>query len=181
MDSSTDQTLAEQARHGDPTAYGELVRRYQASVFNVCYRLLGERRAAEDLTQEAFIRAYQHLHTFDSTRPFGPWMRRVAANLCLNHLQVTAPLSVALDDERDEPTHAAGDDPEAALEQTERAEAVRAALLALPPHYRAVVELRHFHDLSYDDIARTLKIPVSDVKSHLFRARQALAKQLGRG
>jgi RNA polymerase sigma-70 factor (ECF subfamily) len=182
MDSPTDRTLAERARRGDAEAaadaYGELVRRYQTSVFNVCYRLMGERRAAEDMAQEAFIRAYQRLQTFDLARPFGPWMRRVAANLCLNHLQMTPPPTVSLEDERDKPTGAAGDDPEAALEQTQSVEAVRAALLTLPAHYRAAIELRHFHEMRYDEIAAALKIPVSDVKSHLFRARKLLAKKL---
>ena len=70
-----DRTLARQARRGDAQAFGELVRRYQTSVFNVCYRLAGERREAEDLTQEAFLRAYERLASFDDARPFGPWMR----------------------------------------------------------------------------------------------------------
>jgi len=84
MPDPSDRDLALRARRGDAEAFGELVRRYQASVFNVCYRLLGERREAEDLAQEAFIRAYERLDTFDADLPFGPWMRRVAANLCLN-------------------------------------------------------------------------------------------------
>jgi RNA polymerase sigma-70 factor (ECF subfamily) len=178
MDIPTDRELAERAQHGEAEAYGELVRRTQTSVFNVCYRLMGERRAAEDMAQEAFIRAHMRLHTFDVSRPFGPWMRRVAANMCLNRLAVHAPPAVPLDDERDTPDSAESARPETVLEQTERAEAVRAALLALPAHYRAVIELRHFHELSYDDIAAQLHLPVSDVKSHLFRARQRLAKIL---
>ena len=181
MDSPTDQGLAEQARRGETTAFGELVTRYQMSVFNVCYRLMGERRAAEDLAQEAFIRAYQRLHTFDPARPFGPWIRRVAANVCLNHLALHPPSVVSLEDEYDEPFGADSDNPEAALEQAQSAEAVRAALLELPTHYRAAIELRHFQEMSYDEMAVTLKIPVSDVKSHLFRARKLLAIKLGRG
>lgn len=180
MDAPTDQILAERARHDETrlAAFGELVARYQTSVFNVCYRLMGERRAAEDMAQEAFIRAYQRLHTFDPARPFGPWIRRVAANLCLNQLAVNLPPVVSLEDEYDEPTRAENDNPEARLEQTQSAEVVRAALLGLPTHYRAVVELRHFQEMSYDEMALVLKIPVSDVKSHLFRARKLLAKKL---
>ena len=81
-----DADLARRARRGEAAAYGELVRRHQQAVFNVCYRLLGHRQEAEDAAQEAFLRAYARLETFDLSRPFGPWMRRVAANLCLNHL-----------------------------------------------------------------------------------------------
>ena len=87
MPDPSDRDLALRARRGDAEAFGELVRRYQTSVFNVCYRLLGERREAEDLAQEAFIRAYERLDTFDADLPFGPWMRRVAANLCLNWME----------------------------------------------------------------------------------------------
>lgn len=178
MDTPSDRELAERAQRGEAEAYGELVRRTQTSVFNVCYRLMGERRAAEDMAQEAFIRAHARLRTFDVSRPFGPWMRRVAANLCLNQLAVSAPPAVVLEDEHDTPDNAEAARPEAMLEQQQRAETVRAAVLALPAHYRAVIELRHFHELSYDDIAAQLNLPVSDVKSHLFRARQRLAKLL---
>ncbi len=172
----TDRELAARVRRGEAEAFGELVRRYQGSVFNVCYRLLGERREAEDMAQEAFIRAYERLDTFDVERPFGPWIRRVAANACLNRLETKQPIEVVIDEERDEATEAA---PEVVREQMEQAEAVRAALLGLPPRYRAVVELRHFQELSYEEIAVALKIPVSDVKSHLFRARKLLAEKLG--
>lgn len=178
MADPTDRDLAIRARRGEAEAFGELVRRYQTSVFNVCYRLLGERREAEDLAQEAFVRAFQRLDSFDAERPFGPWMRRVAANLCLNRLQLDAPPAAPLDEERDEDTAST---PEAAQEQTERAELVRAALLGLPVHYRAVIELRHFQELSYDEIATALHLRLSDVKSHLFRARKMLAERLERG
>lgn len=174
-----DRDLALRARRGDADAFGELVRRYQTSVFNVCYRLLGERREAEDLAQEAFIRAYERLNMFNAELPFGPWMRRVAANLGLNRLERerSAPVSVPLDEERDPEGKGEGD-PAAAREHVERAEGVRAAIQSLPPRYRAVIELRHFQELSYDEIAAALSLPVSDVKSHLFRARKLLAEKL---
>src|SRR5574341_1275912 len=165
MPDPTGRYLAIRARRGEAEAFGELVRRYQSSVFNVCYRLLGERREAEDMAQEAFIRAYQRFDTFDAGRPFGPWIRRVAANACLNRLEGSAPADVTLDDERDE---AADEQPEMAREQSEQAEAVQAAILARPPRYLVMIELRHFQDMSYDEMAMTLDIPLSDVKIHLF-------------
>jgi len=176
----SDQDLVQRARAGQPEAFGDLVRRYQASVFNVCYRLLGERSAAEDLAQEAFIRAHARLAQYDPARPFGPWMRRVAANLCLNHLAAQRP-SLPLDDERDQPaTELLSQDPAAVREAAGSWLNRRAAILALPPHYRAVIELRHFQELSYADIAAALSLPVSDVKSQLFRARKLLAEHLTR-
>ena len=173
-----DGALVAQARQGDPEAFGELVRRYQASVFNVCYRLLGERTAAEDMAQEAFIRAHSRLNTFDLARPFGPWMRRVAANVCLNHLERPALASLPLDDEVAQTAGTATQDPAAASEAAETTQAVRAAILALPPRYRAVIELRHFQDLSYDEIAEATQSPLGSVKGRLHRARDELAELL---
>lgn len=176
MDALSDRDLIVRARRGETAAFGELVRRTQTAVFNVCYRLLGERREAEDLAQEAFLRAFERLATFDMERPFLPWMRRVAANHCLNHLAARPPAPLALDEARDQAD--AGPTPAALAEQHEQTARLRQALCALPPHYRAVIELRHFQELSYADIAATLQRPVSDVKSDLFRARQLLAKKL---
>ncbi len=176
---TSDPALVRRTRAGEAQAFGELVQRYQQSVFGVCYRLLGDRAEAEDLTQEAFIRAYQRLDSFNLSRPFGPWMRKLAANVCLNHLQLRRQIHLPLDDELEASTETpSASDPAAEIESTEQTEAIRAALLRLPPHYRAVVELRHFQELSYADIAAALDLPVSDVKSHLFRARKLLAQHL---
>lgn len=178
MDEPSDHQLVLRALQGDTQAYGHIVQRYQNSVFNVCYRMMGERRDAEDQAQEAFIRAYERLASFDVSRSFGPWIRRVATNLCLNALQKNAPVRLPLDDEHDLPQKSSAINPEKAQQQTETAAAIRHAILELPPHYRAVIELRHKQGLSYKEIAATLNIPLSDVKSHLFRARKLLAKRL---
>ena len=174
MDAPTDRELIISARRGSAEAYGELVTRYQAGVFNVCYRMTRERREAEDLAQDTFVRVHARLDTFDVEREFGPWVRRVAANLCLNRLEAQKPVGM-LDEERDaDPAQS----PEAALEVRERSEQIRAALASLPPRWRAVVELRHYQELSYEEIGRALGLPISDVKSHLFRARKILAEKL---
>ena len=174
MSAPTDRDLLVRALRGASDAFGELVMRHQMGVFNVCYRMLHERTEAEDLAQETFIRAYHRLHTFDLERDFGPWVRRVAANLCLNHLEARKPIA-ALDEERDADE---SQKPERQIEVKERGEQVRSALASLPAHYRVVVELRHYQELSYDEIASELNIPLSDVKSHLFRARKILAEKL---
>jgi RNA polymerase sigma-70 factor (ECF subfamily) len=174
MDAPTDRDLILQARRGDAEAFGELVTRYQAGVFNVCYRMTNERREAEDLAQDTFMRVQSRLETFDLERDFGPWIRRVAANLCLNRLEAQKPVS-ELDEELDaDPAQS----PEAALEVRERSEQIRGALASLPAQYRLVVELRHFQEMSYQEIADELRLPLSDVKSHLFRARKLLAERL---
>lgn len=179
-----DGRLVALARGGRLEAYGELVRRHQAGVFSVAHRLAGEQQEALDLAQEAFVRAYQAIETFDVSRPFGPWVRRIAANLALNWLQRRRVLTLPLEPEEDSDTHAAATpadlsfEPERVYLADERQTLLREAILALPPHYRAVIELRHFQELSYDAIAASLGIPLSSVKSHLFRARQLLRKQL---
>lgn len=177
MAEPSDRALVENTLRGDLEAYGELVRRYQQSVYNVCLRLMGDRQSAEDQTQDAFLRAHRRLETYDLARPFGPWIRTVAANLCLNELRRAGPVQLPLE-EHDLPLRTSWTDPEGRLQQSEMAAAVRAALLELPPHYRAVIELRHYGELSYQEIAAGLGISVSSVRSHLYRARGRLAEIL---
>jgi RNA polymerase sigma-70 factor (ECF subfamily) len=178
MQAADDGVLVRQVRQGSLEAYGELVRRYQGSVYGVCYRMLGERQDAEDLTQDAFIRGFERLDTFDLAYPFGPWIRRVAANLCLNRLQRWQPVLLEFDDEMGLRGGPPGPVPESSAEKRLQAEDIRQAILALPPAYRAVIELRHYQDASYEEIAAALSLPLSDVKSHLFRARRILARRL---
>jgi RNA polymerase sigma-70 factor (ECF subfamily) len=178
MDELSDQALIRRARRGDLSAFGVVVQRYQGSVFNVCYRFMSERQLAEDLTQDTFIRAHQHLESYDDSRPFGPWIRRVAANLCINELNRNKKLVFSLDEQMDTPLERITRGPEEAQVARERKRRVREAITELPPHYRAVFELRHFQELCYKEIARALSIPLSDVKSHLYRARQSLAQRL---
>lgn len=159
-------------------SFGELVQRYQASVFGVCYRLLGDSAEAEDLAQEAFLRAFRRLESYDVERPFGPWMRRVAANLCLNALQGRRQAPAELDDEVDEVAGDPSDMPEMARDRADLAGRVRAGLLRLPDHYRAVIELRHYQDMSYDQMAAALRISVGEVRTRLFRARRMMARWL---
>jgi RNA polymerase sigma-70 factor (ECF subfamily) len=174
MSALPDRELIQRARRGDAEAYGELVLRHQTSVFNVCYRILHERAEAEDMSQETFLRARERLELFDEERPFGPWIRRVAANVCLNHLEAQKQ-TAEWNEERDADE---SQRPEMRVEARERSEQIRRALASLPARYRVVVELRHYQELSYEEIAAELKIPLSDVKSHLFRARKMLAEKL---
>jgi RNA polymerase sigma-70 factor (ECF subfamily) len=178
MAETSDRDLVQQTRQGQVEAFGELVTRYQTAVFNVCLRMLGVREEAEDLAQETFIRAFQRLETFDLERPFVPWIRRIATNLCINHLQRKRPVRFTLDEERDQPALAHQETPEDRLEGKQAIKAMKIAIAELLPHYRAVIELRHYQDLSYAEIAEVLDLPISDVKSHLYRARKQLASRL---
>lgn len=184
----TDQDLVLRVVQGDDEAFALLVRRYQGMVFNVAYRLTGNRGDAEDLAQETFVRAYRAMESFDATRPLAPWLKRITTNAGLNWLemqkarpQTTASDLTPPDAEEDALTQLA--DPQASPEQqlagAEQSAQIRQALLGLPFRYRAVIELRHYQDLSYEDIAAALNVPVSTVKSDLFRARKMLEKRLG--
>lgn len=179
-----DGALVAHARRGEPDAYGELVRRYQQRLYSVAFRLVGEEQEALDVTQEGLVRAYHALDRFDASRPFGPWAARIVTNLALNRLKArqrhpTMSLTLDGDDEgRERVLPDISREPEGQLLRAERTAALYAAIAALPPHYRAVIELRHFQEMAYDEIAATLGLPLSDVKSHLFRARRALRRLL---
>ncbi|NOY97705.1 MAG: sigma-70 family RNA polymerase sigma factor [Chloroflexi bacterium] len=173
---ANDRGLTLLAARGDQDAFGELVRRHQSAVFNVAYRMLGNRRDAEDAAQETFIRAYRSFSTYDTGRPLRPWLKRIAVNVCLNHIGRSRPL-LSLDDGLPPPPEPSPG-PEAQTVNRERDARIRDEILSLPPRYRAVIELRHFQELSYAEIAEALDRPLSDVKSDLFRARKMLAQKL---
>lgn len=177
MENNSDRSLVLRTKRGELEPYGDLVRRYQGSVFNVCYRMLGNPQDAEDLTQETFIRAHSRLDSFDCDRPFIPWARRIAVNLCLNYINRNRRYVLPLDDEF-ERSVSNERSPESVTENRERNASLRQEICMLPAHYRAVIELRHFQELSYLEISKALNIPLSDVKSCLFRARKYLAQRL---
>lgn len=184
MNAADERDLVIRAQRGDVDAFGELVRCHQSAVFNVAYRLVGNRPDAEDLAQEAFLRAYRAFDRFDPDRPMRPWLKRITTNLCLNWLQSARVQTTDAVTDMHFPGQAAVTMdryaqerplPEQTVIRRETAAHIRAALLQLPPQYRAVIELRHFQNLSYDEIAETLDRSLSNVKSDLYRAR----KQLG--
>jgi len=159
----------------EPHAFEELVHRYQTRLYNLAYRLTGDREEAEDLTQEAFVRAYSALHTFRKGERFSPWVYRILVNLCISFLRRKKP-QVPMDD--DAPFVDRSLTPEQALDKKEIQDTVQKAIMSLPEQYRAVILLRHQQDLSYAEIAQALGIPIGTVKTHLFRAREMLQRLL---
>ena len=176
MNIANDRSLTKLAAQGDQDAFGKLVQLHQSAVFNVAYRMLGNKGDAEDITQETFIRAYKAFHSFDVDRPIRPWLKKIVTNLCLNRIKAHRP-TLSLENGLPPPKEPKPG-PEAQTAKRERDAQVRAAILSLPPRYRAAIELRHFQDLSYEEIAETLEKPLSTVKSDLFRARKMLAERL---
>lgn len=167
------------ARSGDHAAYGELIRRYSDALYRVAYRLLRDHGEAEDACQEAFLRAYTRLETYDSRYAFYTWISTIVTNICLRALQRRDWRTITVDPAmlRSAPVYAA-DEPEMVLLTKERADVVRQALEQLPEGYRQMVILRHWHDLSYQEIAAATRQSLATVKIRLYRARQMLAAQL---
>ena len=174
-----EQVWLEQARQGDRAAFGQLIEAYQGPVYNLAYRMLGNRGEAEEAAQEAFIRAYTRLGTYDPDRKFSTWMLSITSNYCVDLLRKRRALLLSIDQPL--PPHPAlmsdrSDSPEAQAVDSEREAMVQALLEHLPEDYRQAVVLRYWYDLSYEEIAEALETSVSAIKSRLFRARRQLAE-----
>lgn len=168
---------------GDDRAYAVLVHRHQSIVYNIACRLVGDREEAREIAQEAFLRAYTALDTFDRRRPFAPWLYRIATNLSINALKRKKHAVISLDappGQDGEPLEVADNSmaPESMLIRSEFQDRLRQEILVLPVKFRIVIELRHFQGLSYQEIATSLGISLANVKSRLFRARQRLRERL---
>ena len=167
-----DASLVTRARAGDQSAFEGLVQRYQKVLYTVAFRMLGNPDDAKDATQTAFVRAYERLDTFDEQYRFFSWIYRILVNECLNVIRGRRPEDELI------PVVATSGGPFESAVSSERQAQVQAALLQLTPEYRAVVVLRHFAGLSYDEMADALGVPAKTVKSRLYSARQRLGELL---
>lgn len=169
-----------QAQQGNDDAFTQLVETYQKPVYNLCYRMLGEPEVAEDAAQETFLRAYQNLHRYDSSRPFGTWILSIAAHYCIDRLRKKkfSVFSIDAEDEDGMPFEVAdpaSPDPEVESVTKEDRDHLHILLKDLEPTDRAAVIMRYWYDYSEVEIAQSLKLTVSAVKSRLHRSRRALA------
>ena len=167
-----DATLIRRVLDGETAAFEVLVERYQRVLYTVALRMLGNRDDAKDATQTAFVRAYERLASFDEQYRFFSWIYRILVNECLNVIRGRRP-----EDELT-PVLATSGGPFESAVSSERQAQVQAALLQLTPEYRAVVVLRHFAGLSYDEMADALGVPAKTVKSRLYSGRQRLGELL---
>ena len=167
--------LVAKDQHGDRNAFGELVRRHSQGVINVVYRLCGDAQLAEDAAQEAFIQAWLKLSTYHPHSSLRNWLYRIAVNITIDILRKEKHFSQhGLPEQMSTPEPT----PEAMLTSQERANWVQKAVLSLPPACRAVLVLREYEGLSYQEIASTLNIPVGTVMSRLNYARTLLKETL---
>ena len=158
---------------GDVEAFGNLVEKYQRPVFNVILRMVGSYEDASEISQQAFLKAFESLGRFRRERKFFSWIYRIAINESINHLHKRRqfdPISPEMP--------SAAPTPAESFESAETSRALFDAIAALKPEHRAVVLLRHFLNCSYRDAAGILEIPEKTVKSRLFTARQLLRDAL---
>lgn len=176
------------ARRGDQAAFGRLVVAYQTPVYNLTYRMLGNAGEAEEAAQEAFLRAYTRLHSYDPQRPFRSWMLSIASHYCIDMLRKRRITWLSFEDEIAAPDNSTqtgaarlasnSPNPEAVVAQREQEAQIQQLLTALSPTDRAAITLRYWYDCSYEEIAETLNLTTSAVKSRLHRARRRLAETI---
>lgn len=164
--------LVTRAQAGDRRAFSELVRRHQSSVYRVCYRVLGDREDARDATQEAFVRAFRRLDSFEGRSAFRTWMLRVAMNVSLNERAKRKELPSQ--DMLPDPLP----DPEAEVIASEQVDRLHRALQLIEPDQRAAIVLHDLEGLTYEEAAQTLGVPEGTVKSWAHRGRRRLKELL---
>ncbi len=158
----------------DPVALQAFVEQFQGMVFSLCFRMLGHRQDAEDVTQIVFLRALRNLHTWDSSRPLKPWLFTIAANRCRTHLvNRTRQPRIGLANEPPAPI-------DGAPGNLALAEELQLALMQLPEQYRLCFVLHHQQELNLQTISEILDCPLGTIKTWLYRARRELADILER-
>lgn len=171
MTDQSDRQAIERCLAGDQQSFEELVRRHQGLVYNLCCQMVGDREQANDLAQETFIKAYLRLREYRGSGQFRSWLCRIASRTCLDYLRSVKgkqwlPLEEQMIGTDEDPLDAV------------RRDDIKQAISQLPPHYRAVMGLRHQEGFSYQEIAQALGLPLATVKTHLSRARALLRRRL---
>ena len=183
---TTDEQLIERALAGDSDAFGEVVRRWERKIYALAYGITGSVEDARDAAQETFISAYRNLQGFRGEAKVSSWLHRIAVNHCITRKRrARVRAETGIEDELETAGERflatdARESPARAAEAKERTEAVRRAVAALPPELREVVVLKEFEDLTFQEIADALQIPLSTVKSRLYTALKQLRLRLER-
>lgn len=173
------------AIEGDQKAYKELMNRYQSQIYSLMYRMIHSTAEAEDLVQEAFMKAFTSLRNFNYEYAFSTWLYKIATNNCIDHLRKKKLQTLSIDAPvayKDTTYQIEIPDltyyPEKEMMRKERNSIIKVAIDELPEKYKTVIFLRHSEELSYEEIADMLKIPIGTVKARIFRAREMLNKFL---
>ncbi len=177
--------LIENALKGDQPSYDRLMKKYYKLIQNLIYRMIFNKDDVEDLTQEAFIKAFNSLAKFDKEYAFSTWLFKIATNNCIDYLRKKKLTTFSIDKEiyhEDEDLRFEIPDenyiPDRNMIEKQKEKVIEQAIDSLPEKYKQVIILRHKMDKEYEEIAAELKIPLGTVKAHLFRARELLNKYL---
>ena len=184
-DSRDDVALVHAAKQGDMAAFEELVKRHTAMIFRVAMHIMNSHEDAEEIVQDAFLKAFQHLHTFEERARFSTWLTRIAVNAALMKLRkLRRATTVSMDQEMEEGGTLADKvadwkpNPEQLYGRGELREILQRALASLPHAYRVVFLLRDVEGMPVAEIAETLGLSIPNVKARLFRARLKLRERL---
>lgn len=182
LDLDDDTQLVRQAKRGDYAAFERLFERHRTMVFRFAYQMVPYRDDAEDIVQEAFVRAYQNLDRYRDEAKFTTWLLRIVTNLCTDRSRMSNRRQALEQQEAGGAlmwmTVGETDDPVANLEADRRVQMLRKALNALPPHHRTMIILRDMEEREYDDIAKILGCTVGGAKLRVLRARRALRDRI---
>lgn len=181
-----DQALVEKAKQGDPKAYSKLLKKYRKSVFFTLMKMINNEDDAEDLTQEAFAKAFSQLDKFDSKYAFSTWLFRIATNHCIDHIRKRKIQTVSLDipyhnEEGEDVAFDVRDsqlNPDDLMLRKQRKEYIIVAVEKLPTKLKRMVTLRYYRELSYEEVAEEMGMPVGTIKAQLFKAREMLLDEL---
>jgi RNA polymerase sigma-70 factor (ECF subfamily) len=180
---TNDEQIVESALAGDADAFGEIVRRWERRIYALAYGMLGREEDARDATQETFLAAFRNLRGFRGEAKVSSWLHRIAVNQCITRQRRAKVRSeTALEDETEQDGAQffapATESPARATENRQRAEAVRRAVSTLPTELRAVLVMKEFEELTFQEIAAVLDLPLSTVKSRLYTALKQLRMRL---
>jgi RNA polymerase sigma factor (sigma-70 family) len=180
-----DSLLIKRALAGDQKAFHNLRLKYYNAIFKLINRMLRNREEVEDLTQEAFIKAFTSLNRFDNQYSFSTWLYKIATNNSIDHIRKkklqTFSINRPIESEESDYSFELPDtdlEPDQELIASQRKKMLDDAMNSLPPKYRQVILMRHVDEKEYQEIAKTLKLPLGTIKAHIFRARELLYKQL---
>ena len=185
FDRRADLKLIRRCKLGEEAAFQEVLTRYRGAIYNLCWRMTRNDEDARDLAQEVFIKVFTLLDRYDEQYAFSSWLFRIATNHCIDHLrrQRLRMLSMERDggmDDEEAEMQIPSDDPEpdVVLQRREALEKLEEVIADLPPHYRVITLLRHDQQLSYEEIAETLQLPLGTVKARIHRARNMIQQML---
>jgi RNA polymerase sigma-70 factor, ECF subfamily len=182
---SEDSEIIQQALRGDDAAYKRLMNKYHDAIFNFIYRMIRDKHQVEDLTQEAFIKAFASLKSFNDQYAFSTWLYKIATNNSIDYIRrrklqlysIDKPIEAADSDytfELPDETYEADKD----IIRGQKLQLLNDAIADLPEKYKKVIQLRHVEERTYEEIAKMLNLPIGTVKAHIFRAREILYKNL---